>query len=275
MKRIIDKSFYIQLCIGSIIALIILLFRSRYGVDLTDETWYVGDPYWVAKGSIPYVNNWTQASGFTLPLFVLYSAFLKITGGNVGIVLFSRILYCIWRTLIITLSFIFLKKAQMDIPGILAMPIIIFNPHQLYTINYNSIGLTYIFFIFSIIAFSVSEKTELTRGKKFVIGVICGLLIGRSVIGTPATVAACVVIFAILIFKRRFLTVKGYITGGILAFLAVVGFCCIKGGIKNFIIGIQFFIRDINYYDSIEKHGVASSDSSVYLLKYFYHNFPI
>ena len=69
MKSISDKKlYYIQLLFFSVIGFIVIFHRSRMGVDLTDETWYSSEPYWVAKGSIPYVNNWTQASGFTLPL---------------------------------------------------------------------------------------------------------------------------------------------------------------------------------------------------------------
>jgi len=263
-----NNSYYIQLVVISIIGFVFLLCRSRLGVDLTDETWYTSDPYWVAKGSTPYVNNWTQASGFTLPLFVLYSVFLELTDGNEGIILFSRILYCVWKPAIIALSFGLLKKSKIDAPSIFALPIIVFNPGQLFAINYNSIGIAYVLLAFSVLAISFNDNGELSHKQEFLIGVVCGFIMGRSVIGTPATVAACLVILIFLACYKKILTLKGFIFGGILAAIAVITFCCIRGGIKNFVIGIQYFLRDINYYDSIKKHGVAPTDSTSYLWNY-------
>ena len=69
--------------------------RIPHGIDFYDEAWYVAEPYMVAQGRIPYVNNWTMAPGFSIPLalcFRIYAAWM----GTEGIVMFSRRLYLVW-----------------------------------------------------------------------------------------------------------------------------------------------------------------------------------
>ncbi len=69
-----------------------MLVRIRYGIDFSDESWYVAEPCIVAKGAIPYVNMWEQAPGFTVPIAFVYGLYMFFNGTQ-GIFLFSRILY--------------------------------------------------------------------------------------------------------------------------------------------------------------------------------------
>jgi hypothetical protein len=47
----------------------LILFRIRFGIDYTDESWYVSEPYAVAQlGLKPFINNIMQAPGVTVPL---------------------------------------------------------------------------------------------------------------------------------------------------------------------------------------------------------------
>ncbi|WP_026520218.1 hypothetical protein [Butyrivibrio sp. FCS006] len=253
-----------------LIGFIFLLYRSRYGVDLSDDVWYTADPYWVAKGSIPYVNNWSQASGFTLPLYILYYFFLRFHSGNEGIILFSRVLYSIWKPAITVLSFGLFKKSGLKIHSLLALPIIVFEALELFAINYNTIGITYSLLAFSILSLSFNGDDEASRKRQYIYGLICGLVMGRCVIGTPATVVVCGVIAAVLLFQKDFKTFWGFIIGGVIATVLVILFCCIKGGINNFLLGLKYFFRDQSYYDVIDTRGVNPVENTILLLKYLW-----
>ncbi len=239
-------SYYIWLIAISIAGLLILLHRSRLGVDFTDEAWYVSDPYWVAKGSIPYVNNWTQASGFTLPLYLFYYCFLAITGGNEGIVLFSRVLFCLWKTGITVFTFWVMKKAQITVAPILALPIIIYNPAVLYDINYNSIGWSYSLLIMALLAMQLTAHEKKSK-HDIMLGTIAGALMGRCIIGTPHTLVVCGIIVIILFVRKNFTALKGFILGGVFCMIAVVLFCIMRAGFREFIIGIQYYYNDLGY----------------------------
>lgn len=263
------------LILFALIGCIIIVFRCRLGVDLTDDVWYSSDPYWVAKGSIPYVNNWTQAPGFTLPLFVFHSFYMTVTGSNEGIILFSRILFCVWRTLVIILSFYCFRKSGIYIPPLLAIPIIALQEYQLYAINYNSIGLSYTLLIFSILSISINSDGKLSPNKEKIIGVIVGLLMGRCVIGTPSTVVVLVFIIFMLLYHNKLIMLKCFIIGGILAALSVITFCCYRGGVAHFIIGIQYLFKDLGYIQASGKLIVSSWNITRSLFWYLVPSFLI
>lgn len=265
-RILLSKFYYVQLLLFSIIGLIIIYYRSRLGVDLTDETWYSSDPYWVAKSSIPYVNNWTQASGFTIPLNLFFSLFLSINGSTAGIILFSRTLFCFWKAIISLASFILLYKAGNKIPALLVIPVIVFAPVNLFNINYNTIGWSYMLLALAVLYNAMDRKRS--NRQKLWLGGVAGIIIGRAVIGTLASVLICIVVLMMLIIKRDWIALKGTILGGIIAALIVITYCSIRGGFAYFVMGIQYFVKDQAYFDSVSSHKVPFAESTAYLFQY-------
>ena len=49
------------------VTVILIAYRMMRGINLGDECWYVAEPYVVSQGAVPFLNNMTQASGFTIP----------------------------------------------------------------------------------------------------------------------------------------------------------------------------------------------------------------
>ena len=79
-----------------LLILLVMANRVRFGIDFTDCSWYVAEPFLVAKGAVPYCDLWSQASGFTIPLACAFDLFLRISGGTDGIFFFARYLYMAW-----------------------------------------------------------------------------------------------------------------------------------------------------------------------------------
>ena len=79
MKMALDRrekniSLFVE-CLLFLLAVLAVFFRMQRGVDITDETWYVAEPYLVSQGQlIPYVDNWTQSPGFSIPLAFFFGA---------------------------------------------------------------------------------------------------------------------------------------------------------------------------------------------------------
>ena len=93
-SNIKDVSFFDVIVFA--LVCVAMLVRMHFAIDFTDESWYVAEPFLVANGAIPYVNNWSQTPGFTVPLAFFYKMFCGINGGTEGIFLFSRLLYLGW-----------------------------------------------------------------------------------------------------------------------------------------------------------------------------------
>lgn len=127
-----------------ILGIAVLVYRIVRGIDFTDQSWYVAEPYIVSEGAIPYVDNWSHVPGFTIPLATFTKIFTHINGGTEGIFLFSRIEYVIWLIAIGGIVFYLINRSKYKIPSIILLPFLFITPYQLYAINYNTIGLMYL-----------------------------------------------------------------------------------------------------------------------------------
>lgn len=236
-QRLLFNTLSLLVFVAVIIALV---YRARCGVEFSDEAWYVGVPYIAAKGAVPYTEIWTQAAGTTFPLFVIYKIFLFLNGGTEGIILFSRVLYLVWLTVVALFSFHFCNKRY---PMLLFLPLLCFAPHRLFQIDYNTIGPVYL--LLSALILFVWEKG--TQKKEFIAGCVAGILMARAVIGTPSTVAPCVFVMILLLVKREFPKCLGYCAGGF-AFAAIVFiYCSIPYGITGLFYGIKSYLTNGAY----------------------------
>lgn len=244
LRQICQNSLY--LCIVGL-AILLLLNRVQYGIDLTDETWYVAEPYVVAQGAVPYVDNWSQTPGFTIPLFLIMKLFLACNNGTEGIFLFSRFVYVCWSLTIITVSWWLLKRSlQNKLPIIAIAPLIFYCPHNLYYINYNTIGIWYL--LLSGVILLGGEQNE-TQKNDLCRGFFGGVLIARAVIGTPAVVIPCLGLCILLAVYRKKYRLLGYIGGGCLTALLVIIVCSVKGGgISQLLQGLEYLLKDGGYF---------------------------
>ena len=225
-------------------AFVLLFLRAQRGVELTDEGWYVAEPFLVSQGQlIPYVNNWTQSPGFSIPLALLFKVYAAIRGTE-GIVLFSRVLYLVWLFAVTILTaFIVRKTFSPRLPMIWILPLL-FSTYSLFDINYNTIGLTYQPLVIALV-YSAWEAPEQSQLKT---GIITGLLGARMIIGTPQTMIPCfLILFLLLALKKKHLAL-GLTLGVLAAAVAVVGWCCIRGGISSFVYGMRSWLTDSCYF---------------------------
>lgn len=230
-----------------------LLFRFQRGVDLTDESWYVAEPYLVSQGQlIPYVNNWSQVPGFTLPLALIFNLYTLLRGTE-GIMLFSRLLYLVWVMAVTLLTaFIVHQAAGGKFPFIWSLPLLL-TTAALFDVSYNSIGSEYLPLVLALVYAAWSKEGRCA----LISGVIAGTIGARMIIGTPQVFPACIILLILLFaFKRRRLAL-GILLGVAISAALVIGWCCIRGGISGFLYGMKVWLVD-NYYFKLEsRHSFA------------------
>lgn len=229
------------------IGLVILIYRISFGIDFTDQSWYVAEPYIVSEGAVPYADNWSQTPGFTIPLALFTKLYTFFTGSTEGIFLFSRIEYVIWLLAILGICF-FLFNRNLDrerMPIFVLLPFLFITPHQLFDINYNNIGLVYLLLGCTVL-FVNHEAAKLKI--QFVKGLASGIIIARAVIGTPYILLPCAIIILFLCYEKAWSKLQGFICGGIVAAILVVGWCCFRVGVFKFINGLQYWFVDCPYF---------------------------
>lgn len=235
----------------AVVCFLLMLNRIRYGIDFTDESWYVAAPYIAAKGAHPYSEIWEQAPGFVFPLVFAFRLFLMITGSTDGIFLFSRCLYLVWL-LIVVLA---IWRSVRRIPLPLVLPLFLPCIGPLYDINYNTIGYAYLPLVASLLFL-----TERKDRKEFSRGLIGGLLIARAIIGTPLVALPCAMMAIFLLLQKRWSSLKGYVLGGISFAVIVVLYCSIPaGGLQVLVDGLRDYLTHGGYF-KIPKQYVLSTE---------------
>lgn len=66
-------------------AALALFYRLPFGVDITDEAFYAAEPYLIARGAVPLVDNWSQTPLTFLLTAPLVWLFVRLTGGTEGL----------------------------------------------------------------------------------------------------------------------------------------------------------------------------------------------
>ena len=124
------------------LCLVFLIQRLHYGIDFTDESFYVALAYRFAMGDQPFVDeyNLAQISGVLLAPFV--SAFLIMSGGQPdGLVLFVRYLHLVFSVLVATVTFLALRRCfPWQFSLLSAFLAVVFTPLGLHSISYITLG---------------------------------------------------------------------------------------------------------------------------------------
>lgn len=116
-------------------------WRIWYGVDLTDESFYVALPYRFALGARPFVDETTvaQQAGLLVSPFVwLWNAAFGVD----GVVLFVRHLQFLFSLLVAAAAFVSLRgltrSAAVAVPA--AVCAVAFVPFDIHSLSYNTLG---------------------------------------------------------------------------------------------------------------------------------------
>ena len=125
----------------SVAALVAMLWRMRYGLDLSDEAFYVALPLRFALGDRPFVDelNIGQTAGLLIYPFVrVYTAI----AGTTGIFLFVRLLYLVFFGLVGWSAYA-LAKTRLSQPAavLIGTACICFIPYGLPGLSYNTLSM--------------------------------------------------------------------------------------------------------------------------------------
>jgi len=118
-----------------------LLWRVRFGVDFTDESFYVALPYRFALGDTPFVDELNVVQTSALLTFPFVKLYVLATGSTGGIVLFTRHLYVAFVMLTTAVVFSSLRAFLRWPPALLISSIcLVFIPFNIPNLSYNSMG---------------------------------------------------------------------------------------------------------------------------------------
>ncbi|MCR5577534.1 MAG: hypothetical protein K6F56_11040 [Oscillospiraceae bacterium] len=230
----------IALCL---FAAVFMVKRVQHGIDFSDEGWYIADPVLVAKGRIPYVNVLDVVPGLTIPLALVFRAYLAVAGTE-GIFMFSRYLYLVWAFGVLALTLFVIRRHLLpDFPVIAGLPVLLML-YYLFDINYNTVGIYYLPLLIAL----VCAAWDMPEQKAFRFGIAAGVLGARAIIASPFLLIPALCIILLLLIRRKKKQLLGILLGAGIAALLVIGWCCLRGGPERLIYGLFAILKDDDYF---------------------------
>lgn len=193
---ITTESFIVLLF--SLLVVALIFHRIHYGVDFTDESFYVALAYRFATGDQPFVDeyNLAQVSGALLSPFI--SAFLAFNNGQSdGIILFVRYLHLLFSALVAWTVFLSLRRQlAWSVALLVSFVAIVFTPLALHSISYITLGSG--FFTLGCFLGLWSVKDFCDRRLPLMAGIAHGL----AVISYPTLIIPC--LCSLMLTTRRY-----------------------------------------------------------------------
>jgi hypothetical protein len=205
-----------------------MVWRMRHGVDVTDEAFYLAVPLRFVLGDRPFVDelNITQTAALlTLPFVKLWT---MIVGSAAGIVLFARLLYLAFFSLVGWSVYAFARTRLSYASSILVGAACIgFIPYGLPGLSYNSWSAG-LFTIGLFVAARWLLAPTSTRRPLFWAGVAHGAAAFAYPTMTAAVLTATVAIFFLASGDRLRATAR-YVAGGLGFAVVVTPFFLVAG----------------------------------------------
>lgn len=127
------------------IVLILVYRRLYYGVDFTDESFYVALPYRFVLGDKPFIDELSivQMSSFLTYPFVNF--YIWVMGNSDGLMLFMRNVYLWFNIFVASVVFMAIRKIlRWREALIISLIVIVFVPFNIPNLNYNTLGMGFL-----------------------------------------------------------------------------------------------------------------------------------
>lgn len=206
---------HIGLFILFIIISVFMGIRCFFGIEITDEAYYLAEGRTVFEGNLPYALNNSLIVGMTFVMMPFIFLFRLFSPDYEGFFLFMRLSFVCFKTCVLIVSFFLLKRKASLYAALCS--ILVMAAYHMYSIqnfSYNTISSLLIFLVGIILYILDGKPQNVLNGIGYF---IAGCLSAVTVLTHPVH-SVSVILFIILLFifhcnKRDILS---YVFGGII-----------------------------------------------------------
>lgn len=243
---------------------ILLSFRVRYGVDLTDEAYYLAEAGRFFQGDRPFREEWFPAQLIGVLLLPAYALYVSLRGNAEGILLFMRLLYVLLDTALALLIFrTLIRKEGLDrLPAFFCSLFFLFYARaNIQTLSYYNIGLgTFLVYLLW------------RREKRLVFQVGSGISFAVSVLCMPYVAVYFAVLEALhavqcIRKKRDWREETGFLAGIALSAAVFLGYCALSGNFGDILRNLPEVLQDPEHQSGI---GESLFSFVVFMARDFY-----
>ncbi|HEY3316898.1 MAG TPA: hypothetical protein VGK50_00530 [Coriobacteriia bacterium] len=228
---------------------VLMALRLRYGVDFKDEAYYAALAYRFVLGDRPFVDEMNFLQLPSLMTYPLVKAFVSLTGGTTGIILFMRVMWLVSSAGLAAAGFAFLRTVmRWEVALIACLLPLVSAPFNIPSLSYNSMGSGLLAAGMIVGAWAAVHG----RTRRWLLA--AGVLHGLAVFAYP-TLGVAVFAFAAALFVL-------YRRGAVKALVAYLGGAAAVGGVLGAILvasGVANVVRDWRFMTKLAGYGGGES----------------
>ncbi|MCL1789753.1 MAG: hypothetical protein FWG40_00080 [Peptococcaceae bacterium] len=268
MGKHTDKAAFAGTLVLYGIVIACLWNRLGYGVEISDEAYYIADGYIIANGSIPFTNNWMLSSAAALLYAPLIKAYTTLTGSTEGIFLFMRQGFLVFKVLFAgVLVWLFHRRFPIMLSLLLPLPYLALSLYSLDNFSYNTLSFSLLLMSCVLLYLALCEEEKSSRALSLIAGIVMALTVLTHAMQLFTTIYVFVLLLIIERIRFKTLFRSGlFVSGGLLTGLIIMVYISVlSGGIVPVLEGIghmlsapYWYIRDVGLAYNLEilKEGV-------------------
>lgn len=243
-KPTLKNSFLVM---GTVVVVAFVCFRSFFGVDMLDESFYIAMAKQVADGGVPVATIWFKAPFYPIFYAWVLPIYKFFTGGYDGLMLFMRICYLIFKAaLLITVYRLLCKHLNRYILWLFLAAQFPFNPINVSNFSYNTISQ---FLLLPCLALIFCSFETNSRNKSMYFAGFAGVLATLVAVAYPpqavmAVLLAVIISVAIIYLKKPYSILFFYTAAGVVTTMLFLILLLFWGsGLQNFRGGIEYLLN--------------------------------
>ena len=225
---------------GTVLLLFFSLWKSRYGLSIYDESFYLTIPYRMCHGDKLFLNEWHVSQLSALLQYPLMKLYLLVHSGTDGIVLDFRRIYIAVNFAGGLLAYRRLRKYGVGAAAAVLL-YLLYAPYNIMALSYNSLGLLCGFLCAVYLATAAKSSDYAVSGLFF-----AGLVLCQPLMLAEFAVVYPVLICLSLILKRREL-LRGllwFLLGCVILAAPVLVYFIFSVGISNILAALPLMMND-------------------------------
>ncbi len=231
------KAIFYVLLIIILAGIVSIIKRCFYGIETTDEAYYIANANLILQGNTPIATIWTFQSGSLIIYTWLLGLYKFFVPDLVGVFLYMRICFTIFRLVILIYAYFSLKKVIGDISALCACAVLVpyyglINQFSYVTCAENMLVLT------GIIVFNAVYSTK----KRQLYWGMAGITVALAICSHPSMIinALFIVLVCCVLSDKKICSMISVIAGGLGTAAAILIWIVIsEGGIGNLIFSIN------------------------------------
>ncbi len=221
------------------------VIRCFYGIEITDEAYYVADAVGVFQGNLPFAYNTSNSAGMSLVSFPFLFVFRLFSSDNEGIFLYMRLCYTFFRFVVVFLLYTVLKKKyprRALIPACLLLVPWIGFFGSIPNFSYNTSSFWLMLLSCAIISVNCRNRDRRSRAALFISGCIAALSVFAHPMQAGAVMTVCLLLVLLSEKRSKLWNFILYAAGGLTLAALVLFLISVQTGMRSLWAGLNIML---------------------------------